>query len=271
MWPSTVVGEVLCGRKVVSSRFLAHNTHASCESSPFVTLLGLAGLALLVPLLICRSRCLCGPTGTHRFVAHEHRRREPSVAGAAWLTLEIFCHLARYASERLRFHVYRFLIALSVRPTKCFEISDHLVPSSETHATISASSSTVQPPFFTSELLSFFHRSRHCFPVRPLTSSAISDQCPSPDLATATRLGAAHPSRPSTCTTGWRPRGFSCVMLEMMRLPPLLLLVLLLPPPPPMLLLLLLHVRPPRAAHRSAAARAPRAHARRRPGGWGRP
>jgi len=173
--------------------------------------------------------------------------------------------------ERLRFHVYRFLIALSVRPTKCFEISDHLVPSSETHATISASSSTVQPPFFTSELLSFFHRSRHCFPVRPLTSSAISDQCPSPDLATATRLGAAHPSRPSTCTTGWRPRGFSCVMLEMMRLPPLLLLVLLLPPPPPLLLLLLLHVRPPRAAHRPAAACAPRAHARRRPGGGGRP
>jgi hypothetical protein len=44
-------------------------------------------------------------------------------------------------------------------------------------------------------------------------------------------------------------------MLEMMRLPPLLLLVLLLPPPPPLLLLLLLHVRPPRAAHRPAAAR----------------
>ena len=179
--------------------------------------------------------------------------------------------------ERLRFHVYRFLIALSVRPTKCFEISDHLVPSSETHATISASSSTVQPPFRSppscsrSSTARGMEQSRHCFPVRPLTSSAISDQCPSPDLATATRLGAAHPSRPSTCTTGWRPRGFSCVMLEMRRLPPLLLLVLLLPPPPPLLLLLLLHVRPPRAAHRPAAARAPRAHARRRPGGGGRP
>jgi hypothetical protein len=103
----------------------SHTTHTRLmRELTFRYSLGLAGLALLVPLLICRSRCLCGPTGTHRFVAHEHRRREPSVAGAAWLTLEIFCHLARYASERLRFHVYRFLIALSVRPTKCFEISE---------------------------------------------------------------------------------------------------------------------------------------------------
>ena len=144
-----------------------------------------------VPLLICRSRCLCGPTGTHRFVAHEHRRREPSVAGAAWLTLEIFCHLARYASERLRFHVYRFLIALSVRPTKCFEISDHLVPSSETHATISASSSTVQPPFFTSELLSFFHRSRHGA-IAALLSRPPFDQLGNIRPVPLARLGHGH-------------------------------------------------------------------------------
>ena len=51
-------------------------------------------------------RCLCSPSGTHRFVAHEHRRRERSLAGAAWLTLEILCHVA-IARERLRFQLAR--------------------------------------------------------------------------------------------------------------------------------------------------------------------
>eukprot|EP00964_Phaeocystis_antarctica_P008170 scaffold4412_cov71-Phaeocystis_antarctica.AAC.6 len=120
-----------------------------------------------------RGRSACGCLGPGGCLAR-------SSAAAASRMARCSARLYLRISE-----LYRFLIALSVRPTKRFEISDHLGPSSETHTTMSASSSTVHAPFFTSELISFFQRSRHCFPVRPSTSSAISDQRPSPNLATA--------------------------------------------------------------------------------------
>ena len=67
-----------------------------------------------------------------------------------------------------------FLIALSVRPGSSFAISAHLLPHSRHAVTITASSASVHGPLLMSAHKWLCHRSRHCFPSRPFSASAIT-------------------------------------------------------------------------------------------------
>mmetsp|Transcript_3246 Transcript_3246/g.8042 ORF Transcript_3246/g.8042 Transcript_3246/m.8042 type:complete len:214 (-) Transcript_3246:557-1198(-) len=95
---------------------------------------------------------------------------------AAISPLSIACTRRCIRCCLLWLELYRFLIALSVRPGSRFTISDQRVPSSATPSAIRRSSSSVHSPFFTAGHRWLNHRSRHCLPTRPVMCDAMRDQ-----------------------------------------------------------------------------------------------
>jgi hypothetical protein len=78
-----------------------------------------------------------------------------------------------------------FLIALSVLPGIILAISAHLLPLTECSSTIIASSSAVHGFLLMSGFRWLYHRSRHCFPRRPVNCRAMNDQLFIPYLLTS--------------------------------------------------------------------------------------
>mmetsp|Transcript_43881 Transcript_43881/g.133651 ORF Transcript_43881/g.133651 Transcript_43881/m.133651 type:complete len:230 (-) Transcript_43881:296-985(-) len=66
-----------------------------------------------------------------------------------------------------------FLMALSVRPGRCFAISAHLFPRDSWFSIMIRSSSSIHGFLLMSGLRWLCHLSRHCFPIRPGSSAAI--------------------------------------------------------------------------------------------------